>query len=368
MTEPARSGIQRVIKELSNTVLDREIEYRFLSIHTNQAKYVSATNFNRIIENFWLNVNHEVSELQETFNTVSNKVEFKREDNNFYLRIEPSFNKKIIEYFMELPEFVKCVSVVYDAFPALSPEYYAGNGLRVNSYYFRSLLKKQGILTNSKETLTKIKNQIRNHNFELGRIEVAPLGGDHILSTKNVWDSEEIPEIIMLGTLEPRKCHRIALEALKEINEFEIKYRLTIIGSESQHNLDFCRNLREECSTWFSWYSNLLDHEIEDRLGKASILVQLGDEGFGLTVLEAYAKGCFVVFAGTQPACELLNKNATFRLSDISVAALKSALVNLSLNNYQLLREGQTAIDRKDLPSWEGFIKRIEMLFIQVDL
>ena len=334
MHEPARSGIQRVIKEFSNIAKDRDLEYRFLSIHTTRPEFISAAQFNRIMENYWLNIIQGASDLQNAFNETSENVFFNPVENNFYLRIEPSFNKRIIDYFMELPSFVKCVSVVYDAFPALKPEYYLGNGLSVNSYYFRSLLKRQDIITNSKNTMIQIETQLRNGNTGLGKIEVVPLGSDHIKLKKSSREFESTPEIVMLGTLEPRKNHHIALESIRLLNQFGTKFRLTFLGAESAHNIDFCNELRKESSSWFDWCSNLLDSEIEGKLENASILIQLGEEGFGIPVLEAYAKGCVVVFAGTQPAAELLKTNGVIKLSKISVEALSDALEALWIDNY----------------------------------
>ena len=95
----------------------------------------------------------------------------------------------------------------------------------------------------------------------------------------------------------------------------------------------------------------------------ASILVQLGEEGFGIPVLEGYAKGCVVVFAGVQPAAEMLNTKGVIKLSEISIEALRNTLLTLSIDNYHVLRNAHKAIDSRILPTWGNFVEKVELFF-----
>ena len=362
MLEPARSGIQRVIKEFANATVHRDFEYRYLSVHENQPKYISALHFNTLIEDFWRNRTRDSSLIQNYFNDNSQRVNLDFDSECTFFRIEPSFNNKVNRFFMELPSNIRCISLVYDTFPATKPQFYSGNNFRPNSYYFRTLLKRQDIITNSNYTKSEVIDQIRNKKSGLGNVVVLPLGGDHVEWKSKPNDFQSIPEIVMIGTLEERKFHKVAFDSIRKLNQFGIKYKLTFIGAESPHNSGFMETIRDADYSWFSLLSNLDDAEIHERLENANVLLQLGEEGFGIHVFEAWEKACLVIFGGRQPAGELLESKGALKLPDISEESVIEKFEWLSVNNYQALRKAIYKMDRSPLPTWNEFINEFETI------
>jgi glycosyltransferase involved in cell wall biosynthesis len=367
MTDPRRSGIQRVIKEFSQESLFSDYEYLFYSIHTNNLKYLSAEKFIELINNFWNDMDYNKLTMHKDFNKYSYRFNFKSRFTKLNLRIEPSFNKNILRHFLNLPENVFNTSVVYDTFPITKPTYYSGNGFANNSFYYRTLLSKQNIITNSEFTKFEIKNLILKSKNHLNKIRVVPLGADHVERSVKNYHTSDIPEIIMLGTLEPRKNHNLAYETLKIVNSHSTRYKLTFIGAESVHNHKLTNKLNENRFQWFNWHQNLNDIDISKRLENAQILLSLGDEGFGITVFESYQKGCLNIYGGNQPASELLKGNRAIRLADTSIKELSAVLQDLANDDYLGLRRALNRANMIQLPTWRNFFQEVEKVIIDTN-
>jgi glycosyltransferase involved in cell wall biosynthesis len=365
LNEPHRSGIQRVIKEFSRECLNSKYEYRYYSICFDTPKYVSSVIFDELINYYWENLNANFSHIQRQFKDSAQSFSFSSNGANANLRIEPSFNRKIVEHFMELPQNVKTTTIVYDTFPMTKPNFYSGNGFTANSLYFRSLMKKQNIVTNYELTKIQIENLIRNGEKELGEILVVPLGADHFHKIERYEDLNQIPEIIMLGTLDPRKKHRVIFDALKIVNAKSIKFRVTFIGKESYHNVDLFNYFKELDNPWFRWVRDASDSEISWKLENSQILVLLGEEGFGLPAFEAWQKGCLVIFGGIQPAAELLQAKGALKLPDEDTDSIAKFFDKYAEGNYEKLKLAISSMSKDALPTWRNFVDQVESLYRQ---
>ena len=365
MNEPYRSGIQRVIKEFSRECLSSNYEYRYYSICFDTPKYVSSVIFNELFNYYWENLSANVSDVQRQFKYSAQSFSFSSNGTDVNFRIEPSFNRKIVEHFMELPQNVKTTTLVYDTFPMTKPNFYSGNGFTANSLYFRSLIKKQNIITNSELTKIQIENLIRNEKKELGQILVAPLGADHFHKNERYEDLNQIPEIIMLGTLDPRKKHQVIFDALNIVNAKSIKFKLTFIGKESYHNIDLSKVFEEQSNSWFQWIRDASDSEISWKLENSQILVLLSDEGFGLPAFEAWQKGCLVIFGGSQPAAELLQAKGALKLPNEDTNSIAKFFDNYAEGNYEKLKLAISSMSKDALPTWRNFVDQVESLYRQ---
>ena len=97
----------------------------------------------------------------------------------------------------------------------------------------------------------------------------------------------------------------------------------------------FDENLIEH--SWFQIISGASDQSIAESMQKASGLISVGFEGFGLPIIEARTLGCPVIFAGEQPAGELFKGENCIEVSGPSEESfeieIKNAILKLTMDS-----------------------------------
>ncbi len=111
------------------------------------------------------------------------------------------------------------------------------------------------------------------------------------------------PTVLMVGTVEPRKNHLAALEAMRLVRDRESDAELVIVGRPGWRSDGIIEAIRAaEAEGWVRWLVSADDAELAAAYGAASLfLYPSWYEGFGLPVLEAMSFGVPVV-AGDIPA------------------------------------------------------------------
>jgi hypothetical protein len=119
-----------------------------------------------------------------------------------------------------------------------------------------------------------------------------PLGADFSQATANLTSSRASGRnhFLMVGTLEPRKGHSVALDAFDQLWKQGIDARLTIVGKKGW-SADHLIDRMETHSEWgkrLIWYKNATDDELQQLYADADCLVAASfAEGFGLPIVEA---------------------------------------------------------------------------------
>ncbi|MFY0736517.1 glycosyltransferase family 4 protein [Aurantimonas sp. NFXS3] len=103
-------------------------------------------------------------------------------------------------------------------------------------------------------------------------------------------DAEKAPVFLMVGTLEPRKGHRVALDAFERLWAEGADARLVIVGKPGWGVESLLRRIREspELGRRLIWHKGVDDAALVRLYGEADALVAASHaEGFGLPIVEA---------------------------------------------------------------------------------
>lgn len=102
---------------------------------------------------------------------------------------------------------------------------------------------------------------------------------------------------LMVGSINPRKNHALALDAFDRLWKQGSNARLLIIGNAGWMTEDFEKRIQQHPETGrrLYWYKNVSDSELDYayRHAKALLTTSLA-EGFNLPIIEALSRGCAV--------------------------------------------------------------------------
>lgn len=195
---------------------------------------------------------------------------------------------------------VRIINCVHDIIPIKHPETCTSRFLNVFKRMFDMILRhSDGIITDSKSSADEMIDYIRendisfNRKFTIGWFHC----GCNLTNTKPEKPiGQEIREIfngktfLMVGTIEPRKGHTIALDAFEKLWDLGYNHRLCIagkVGWEMNQFRDRLKNHKELNKRLF-----FLDTPTDDELiccyqNAAALIFASKAEGFGIPLIEA---------------------------------------------------------------------------------
>lgn len=134
---------------------------------------------------------------------------------------------------------------------------------------------------------------ISHYDVSEDRLLVTPLSADPVFFEPFETSPQEVPHILMLGTLEPRKNIPRALRALEVILERGVEARMLIVGPKGwMHDEIFELLERPKLKDAVTYLGELNDHALLALLRNSAMLAYPALwEGFGLPVVEAMAAG-----------------------------------------------------------------------------
>ncbi|PSO23654.1 hypothetical protein C7G41_32475 [Bradyrhizobium sp. MOS002] len=106
------------------------------------------------------------------------------------------------------------------------------------------------------------------------------------------------PLFLMVGTIEPRKGYRVALEAFEHLWKLGIDVDLAIVGKAGWESRELIDKLRFHPvgGKRLTWYPGATDQDLHRLYGSCSALIAASyAEGFGLPLIEAAQFGKFVI-------------------------------------------------------------------------
>jgi glycosyltransferase involved in cell wall biosynthesis len=226
--------------------------------------------------------------------------------------------------------------VVYDLLPCLLPECFPPGTDALHHRWLQTITRASGALCISRTVAAELREWIADHDsppctvrwFHQGadlaepspaRLRLAPA------TTAQRAERPSDPQLLMVGTLEPRKGYLQVLQALQQLWQQGIALNLTIIGREGWRNLpadqrrslpdtmhllqDLCRRFPQR----LRWLKDVADADLLQHYRSADALLAASyGEGFGLPLVEARLNGLAVIARDLPVFREVLGDDALF--------------------------------------------------------
>ena len=294
----AGTGIQRVVRNILANIYDEHLACRIIEIYSKD----DGTGF--------LTCAGDLPVL------------FIKDDVFFCLDFSPSATPANAGNFALLHNLgVKIWFFIHDLIPVRFPET-CGEGM---SMAFRAWLKVicryDGIIGNSKSTIDDLRCWLKenpdvtyNKKIEL---EYVHLGSDFAgkrIDNTTIHNAE--PVILMVSTVEPRKCYEQAVQAFEQLWEEGVKVKLHIVGRPGWNNEKTIKMIEESpyLNRELFWYNTgISDEELAEQYRNCdAVLVTSKAEGFGLAVVEGAAYHKPLILRDIAVFREIAGDNASY--------------------------------------------------------
>jgi glycosyltransferase involved in cell wall biosynthesis len=184
-----------------------------------------------------------------------------------------------------------CVCTIFDTSYLRDPAYHTEKNAKQLLAVAQTLCDRAKIVCVISETTKK--DVIEHHGVPEERIVVTPLGVDEIFFGDHVRSEQEIPYVLILGTLEPRKNVPRTLRAFERLLEKGIEAKLVLAGRKGWLYEEIFELLeRPLLKANVHYLGEISDESLVALLYGATVLAYPSLwEGFGLPVLEGMATG-----------------------------------------------------------------------------
>ncbi len=270
-----------------------------------------------------------------------------------WLLPEVSYLPSVLMRFAAMANKMPTTMIGYDTLPMTEPGNYRfvpGNAAWV-SEYFRRLATANDVVCISDYAKDSIVQRLRR-DPELP-ITVAHPGGDHLPIRSGEPPSR--PRFARLGTMEARKWPLQIVNGFVTAIDAGLDADLVLLGNKSASDERINTRIYDAIDQGYPlrWIQGAGDAEVHDEINASTYVLSFGVEGYGIPVLEAIRMGTPVLYAGTQPAGEVMNGKGARFLDVDDEDDVAAALVDAVHPNS--LREIRSALDPHAVPSWQEF-------------
>lgn len=215
------------------------------------------------------------------------------------------------------------VNVVHDLFAIRSPSWCApGMPKVVEEWLRRAIATSDGLVCVSKATADDLidfieENKLAREGLKIGwwHLGSNPRSFFDANSSDFAPEATSAPYALMVGTIEPRKNHAIALDAFEELWDRGFDLSLVIAGKLGWRVDELAKRILEhkEFRKRLFWFESATDSEISALYKKASIFLFISKgEGFGLPLVEASHYGLPIVCSRIPSFVEIARNNVIY--------------------------------------------------------
>ena len=196
---------------------------------------------------------------------------------------------------------VTIVTQLYDLIPVTEPQFFHEQTLRQFLSWTAAVIQfADHIICNADATVAALHTLCEQLHTDAPACTVVPLGADFAKKAANTDDIDEkllekLPQygyILMVGTIEPRKNHRLLLDAVPALSERGIK--VVFAGRIGWNMAEFAKEMEKhpKNGTDFFFAQGPSDATIQALYKNAlAVAFPTKNEGFGLPIVEAYMNG-----------------------------------------------------------------------------
>lgn len=253
-------------------------------------------------------------------------------------------------------------TVVYDLLPVQFPHFFSPLLKPIHDEWLRCLSTFDGALCISKSVADDLRDWIASEQVPASkhfRIEWFHLGADIQESAPSMGlpkDASELlshlakrPSVLMVGTVEPRKGHRQALDAFDRLWSAGQDVNLVIVGKDGwdvEELVDRLRRHRELGKRLF-WLNGVSDEFLDQVYNSSDLLLAASEgEGFGLPLIEAAQKGIPLLVRDIPVFREVAGDAADYFANSTDATVLAQAL------GTWVKRRGKAATKNSDSMKW----------------
>ncbi|WP_233176887.1 glycosyltransferase family 1 protein [Ralstonia sp. ASV6] len=248
--------------------------------------------------------------------------------------ITPSLRQELVRF---RGEGVCIYFVVYDLVPLMYPEWFEGTNawfegndyLDLFSHWFECASEEaDGLICISDSVRQDVRRWLETHKprrAELPQLGYFYLGSDISESVPTKGLPQDVssvlgrlraaPTFLMVGTLEPRKGHELALDAVEGLWAEGADVNLVMVGREGWKIERLAQRLKEhpELGKKLFWLDGISDEYLREIYSSASVLLALSlAEGFGLPLVEAARFGVPLIVRDIPVFREICGAGATY--------------------------------------------------------
>ena len=244
---------------------------------------------------------------------------------------------------------VTIVPHLYDLIPVTDPQYFHEQTMRQFLSWVTAVLQyADHIVCNAEATKAALHTLCESLELRTPECSVVPLGADFAKKAADTDDAdqellEQLPQyryLLMVGTIEPRKNHRLLLDAVPELAKRGIK---VVFAGRIGWNMDeFAKEMAKhpEKDKNFFFAQGPTDATIQALYRNAlAVAFPTKNEGFGLPIVEAYMNGT-PVLASDIPVLREVGGSLADYFDHTSVDSLLAAVDRLTADEeaYQKKR------------------------------
>lgn len=301
------TGIQRVTTEIAVRLIESR-KQDIVLIHYNAADDVYYRIENQAFVDFYVlhkgRKERMITKEKVLISDVGKEAVFFDLDAAWMCRVKRSYLLPILK-----AQGAKIVAHIYDIISITHPQYCLQRGVyNFMDYIGAHLQYADRFIVNAQATTVELEKLAAKLQCELPTCTVVPLGADfqgnrHIreadVPSEVVNAAEKGPFILMVGTLEPRKNHKLVLEAYEKGLK-EMGYHIIFAGYMGWNMEQFAERLHDhpDFGRGVYHFESLDDNAISYLYRKARFLAFCSyTEGFGLPIIEAIQRGTPVIAA-----------------------------------------------------------------------
>lgn len=206
---------------------------------------------------------------------------------------------------------VKVYFIVYDLIPIYYPHYFDNWLYQGFNNWLKEVLYSDGAICISLDVANKLRKWINDGNYDYGqlfKINYFHLGAD----IRTVGKSKGLPNdsefmlkkfnsnmtFLMVGTVEPRKGHKLILDAFDILWQSNVSPILVIVGKEGWMNSSTIEHIKNhlEYGKRIFWLEGISDEYLDKVYSVSKCLIAASEaEGFGLPLIEAAQHGLPII-------------------------------------------------------------------------
>ncbi len=264
---------------------------------------------------------------------------------------------------------VRIVAHIYDIISITHPQYCLERGVyNFMDYIAAHLQYADELIVNARATGEELKRLADQVGVCLPPCHVAALGADFsqrcpVESEEVPWQvqraAEEAPYILMVGTIEPRKNHKLLLEAYEKGLK-QAGYHVILAGYMGWNMEEFARQLysHPDYGRGIYHFDGLEDAAIDYLYQHARFLAFCSyTEGFGLPLLESIQRGTPVIAADIPVSREVAGEYCDWFRQDDAADLCRVVAAYADERKYQMRKESLKAYRPV---SWEQCCGRME--------